>query len=390
MVNGVPEREDQTMTTTNHDEITEAVIVEEPRHLPTIHRPESAMTLFGTSNPAEALQRAIEIATPLAALIKDRGLSKNLGGDKDHVQIEGWQTLGGMLGLSVDTAWTRKVTDPAGEWAPPTWHLEQQEKPSKFKRGETYMADVKVIDTPGKGGWEARVEVRRPDGSQAGTGEMECRWDERNWLDSDSYALRSMAQTRAASKAYRQALGFVMVLAGFSATPAEEMDGVAAKPHSDGTADQAEYRCPACGAGLYDQRDQHEADPKKPAWKCSNRDCQGGNPKKEGGGCWPWASWHTEPPHPPEHPLARLQWLVSTNYTGDDLKMADRVIDEACSNLGLIRDTIDDSPTLNRVWTACFDVAVGWDLIQGAAPMSNGDPTAEDLRPADDPGRPFE
>jgi len=369
------------MTDTATDDIAEAEIVDE-HHLPARQNPGTAMTLFGTSNPAEALQRAIDIATPLAQLIKDRGLSKNLGGDKDHVQIEGWQTLGGMLGLSVDTAWTRKVTDPDGEWAPPVWHLEQQERPSKFKQG-TYMADVKVIDTPGKGGWEARVEVRRPDGSQAGTGEMECRWDERNWRDNDSYALRSMAQTRAASKAYRQALGFVMVLAGFSATPAEEMDGVAVKPHRTNPAgDEAEHQCPSCGAGLYDQRAEHEANPKKPAWKCSNRDCQGGNPKdkdKPDGPRWGWASWDTEPPLPPDHPLARLQDLVAVNYTDGDLNMADRVIDEACGNLGLIRDTIDDAPTLNKVWAACFDVAAGWGL-PGAAPEAVDD----------DSGRPFE
>ena len=39
----------------------------------------------------------------------------------------------------------------------------------------------------------------------------------------DDYALRSMAQTRATSKALRQPLGFVMSLAGFDPTPAEEM-----------------------------------------------------------------------------------------------------------------------------------------------------------------------
>ncbi|MFH2072760.1 MAG: ERF family protein [Actinomycetota bacterium] len=137
--------------------------------------------------------------------------------------------------------------------------------------------------------------------------------------------------------------------------------------------------CPSCGSGLLDQRDLHEADPKKPAWKCSNKTCQGGNPKKDGGGNWPWASWHTEPPKPPDHPLARLQDLVAVNYTDGDLNMADRVIDEACGNLGLIRDTIDDAPTLNKVWAACFDVAAGWGL-PGAAPEAVDD----------DSGRPFE
>lgn len=47
--------------------------------------------------------------------------------------------------------------------------------------------------------------------------------DERTWKDRDDYALRSMAQTRATSKALRGPLGFIVTLAGFEATPSEEM-----------------------------------------------------------------------------------------------------------------------------------------------------------------------
>ena len=46
---------------------------------------------------------------------------------------------------------------------------------------------------------------------------------EKTWAGRDDYALRSMAQTRATSKAMRQPLGFIITLAGFDATPAEEM-----------------------------------------------------------------------------------------------------------------------------------------------------------------------
>jgi hypothetical protein len=47
--------------------------------------------------------------------------------------------------------------------------------------------------------------------------------DERNWSHRDDYALRSMAQTRAVAKALRLCLGWIMSLAGYEATPAEEM-----------------------------------------------------------------------------------------------------------------------------------------------------------------------
>jgi methylglyoxal synthase len=46
---------------------------------------------------------------------------------------------------------------------------------------------------------------------------------EKTWARRDDYALQSMAQTRATSKALRLPLGFVMQIAGYDATPAEEI-----------------------------------------------------------------------------------------------------------------------------------------------------------------------
>jgi hypothetical protein len=74
-------------------------------------------------------------------------------------------------------------------------------------------------------GWEARVEARTLAGQVVGAAEAECLRTEKQWKSRDDYALRSMAQTRAVSKALRGPLGFVVTLAGFEATPAEEMNG---------------------------------------------------------------------------------------------------------------------------------------------------------------------
>ena len=41
-----------------------------------------------------------------------------------------------------------------------------------------------------------------------------------------SFQLRSMAQTRACAKAFRNVLAWVVVLAGYKPTPAEEMQGI--------------------------------------------------------------------------------------------------------------------------------------------------------------------
>src|SRR4030066_1787997 len=48
--------------------------------------------------PEEVIERASQIATQLAKIIKDRALSTRIR-DKDHVRVEGWTTLGAVLGV---------------------------------------------------------------------------------------------------------------------------------------------------------------------------------------------------------------------------------------------------------------------------------------------------
>jgi len=81
-----------------------------------------------------------------------------------------------------------------------------------------------------EGGWEARVEARTLSGAVVGAAEAECVKAEKNWGNRDDYALRSMAQTRATAKALRLPLGFIVVLAGFEATPADEMPSDSSEP----------------------------------------------------------------------------------------------------------------------------------------------------------------
>jgi hypothetical protein len=140
-------------------------------------------SLFGTDDPAAVLEKATAVADVLAGLIRSKGLASMISG-REYVRVEGWTTLGAMLGVGYDVEWTRELAE----------------------------------------GWEARVVVRHlASGSVIGSAEAECTRSERTWKSRDSYALRSMAQTRAISKALRMPLGFVMVLAGYEATPAEEI-----------------------------------------------------------------------------------------------------------------------------------------------------------------------
>lgn len=157
-----------------------------------------AVTLFGTDNPTEVIERAAKVAGELAALVRQQSLVVRIG-QSDHVRVEGWTLLGSMLGVFPVVEWTRPVM-----------------------RGDTQI------------GWEARVEARTRRGEVVGAGEAECLIEERTWKTRDDYARRAMAQTRATSRAMRGPLGFVMHLAGFNPTPAEEMPASGTPTHPEG------------------------------------------------------------------------------------------------------------------------------------------------------------
>jgi hypothetical protein len=76
-------------------------------------------------------------------------------------------------------------------------------------------------------GFTARAVAIRADGFELSAAESECLTDEPNWANKPSFQLKSMAQTRACGKALRNVLAWVVVLAGYRPTPAEEMDQAA-------------------------------------------------------------------------------------------------------------------------------------------------------------------
>ncbi len=147
-------------------------------------RPTTTATLFDTTDPDEALARATGIATALQKVLTQAKLTINIGRNaRPYVLAEGWTCLGSLVGVFPRTVWTRQLEN----------------------------------------GWEARVDAVTRDGAVVGSAESQCTRAERTWAARDDFALRSMAQTRAMSKALRMPLGFIVVLAGFEATPADEM-----------------------------------------------------------------------------------------------------------------------------------------------------------------------
>jgi len=131
------------------------------------------------------MERATQVAQALAKVVRERGLARPIAG-QEYVLYPGLALLGAMLGLGAREIESHK--DPDG-----TWHA---------------TAEI----------------IRLADGQVVGRASACCSPRERNWSGKPDHMLRSMALTRAAAKAYKLLVGWILPLAGYSPTPAEEME----------------------------------------------------------------------------------------------------------------------------------------------------------------------
>lgn len=145
--------------------------------------------------PHDVIVQAAEIAKELAGIIKDRKLTVSIQG-RNFVRVEGWSTMGAMLGVL-----PREVT----------------EMTKRFEDG-SYESTVELI--------------RISDGAVIGRASALVGMDEKDskgkptWANRAEYARRSMAVTRATGKAYRLGFSWIIAMAGYETTPAEEMETI--------------------------------------------------------------------------------------------------------------------------------------------------------------------
>jgi len=139
----------------------------------------------------DMMNNAIHKARTIATIIKNQELYTQIGGKK-HLDYEAWLTVAASYGARPSIEWTKEIIEKDGE----------------------------------VGGFVARACLMdMASGTKFSFVEHECSREESSWAERDRYALLSMAETRAASKACRMAFAWVVVLAGegFSTTPSEEM-----------------------------------------------------------------------------------------------------------------------------------------------------------------------
>lgn len=145
-------------------------------------------------SPELTVSMATDAANVLAGVIDRQRLYVMLQG-KRYVRVEGWQTLAAILGYL-------------------PWEVSNELQPDG-----SYIAVValrRIVD--GKELTRASAECGAPD-------ELD-RHGHPTWSERPQYARRSMANTRATSKVCRAAFAYVMSLAGYATTPAEEMEHV--------------------------------------------------------------------------------------------------------------------------------------------------------------------
>ncbi len=157
--------------------------------------PTMRLGILPARTPHDVIVQATSIAKELAVIVKQNHLSKQIQG-REYVYVDGWSTMGAMLGVL------------------------PREVPELTRRFDD-------------GSYEATVElIRINDGAIIGRASAFVGMDEKDrsghltWGSRPEYARRSMAVTRATGKAFRLGFSWIMGLAGYAPTPAEEMEGI--------------------------------------------------------------------------------------------------------------------------------------------------------------------
>lgn len=123
----------------------------------------------------------------MASVLKQHIIAHNLYTNiqgKNYVHVEGWQFAGGMMGTFPRIVRVEKLE--SGAW----------------------LAEAEIVQLT------TQKVISR--------GFALCSKTESKKKSFDEYAVLSMAQTRAIGKAYRNVIAWVMKLAGYEGTPAEE------------------------------------------------------------------------------------------------------------------------------------------------------------------------
>ena len=170
---------------------------------------ENTLPDYAILNPEIPMSTKVGVATNvancLAPLVRNQGLVVKGLNTKDkeaeYVTVEGWEVLGTMLGIVPDTRIVEEMKN-------------DKDRTIGFKARATLYQNPTFEDGKIIGG------------HVLATAEAYCTRDD---FQKKYFSMASMAQTRALGKAYRMALSWIMKMAGFEGTYAEDMEGFSGK-----------------------------------------------------------------------------------------------------------------------------------------------------------------
>lgn len=175
-----------------NDDQTELAVVEE-----------QTLPDYAILNPEIPMSAKVGVATnvanTLAPLVREQGLTvKGLNRsnkDAEYVTVEGWEVLGTFLGIVPVTTIIDEMKNDKGRTI------------GYVARATLYQNPIIQNDEIVGGTVIARAEAQA----------------DKSGFQKDLFAIASMAQTRALGKAYRMGLSWIMKMAGFEPTFAEDM-----------------------------------------------------------------------------------------------------------------------------------------------------------------------
>ncbi len=174
-------------------ESTDVAVIDQPQGLPD----------YAILNPDIPMSTKVGVATnvanTLAPLVREQGLTvKGLNRsnkEAEYVLVEGWEVLGTMLGIVPVTTIIEEMKNDKGRII------------GYKARATLYQNPIIENDEIVGGTVIARAEATA----------------DRSGFQKDLFAIASMSQTRALGKAYRMGLSWIMKMAGFEGTFAEDM-----------------------------------------------------------------------------------------------------------------------------------------------------------------------
>ena len=202
--------------------------------------PDASVALFPGATAGEIIAVASDVAAQFSDVVRKQRMFKRIG-DSDHIQIEAWQTIGALTGVMAPDGEVEQLPwPPLGPLSeePPVPGREPRNRDSgewrawkqadRIRSAWELHGDLLRARALGRAfGFIARFHATK-NGAGVGWGEGRCTRGEASKVAQEDYALSSMAQTRAQSRALGAPLKFVVKLAGYETTPAEELDGAAA------------------------------------------------------------------------------------------------------------------------------------------------------------------